>query len=228
VNGIKSAHPKIVPGAHTIRNMSYDEAKELSFYGAKLHPKTIWPAMEKNIPVHIMNTFDPEGEFTVITHEKKVEEEVMKGITCDKGNYIVSMSSPRMIGQSGFLARILDAFEINRTDIDMVSTSESSVSLTINNNELMKAILKDMEGLDETMEVKVVENKSIICVVGEGMKHVAGTSGRIFSALGKAGISVEAISQGASEINITFIVDDKDADNAVKAVHEEFFGPKSD
>ena len=224
VNGIKSANPKIVPEAHTIVSMSFDEAKELSFYGAKLHPKTILPAMERNIPVHIMNTFDPDGECTVITNEKKVDEEVVKGITCDSKNFIINISSPKMIGQPGFLARILDIFEINATDIDMVSTSESSASLTINDDRLLNAILAELKSFDPQMSVRVEEGKSIICVVGEGMKHKAGTSGRLFSALGKVGISIEAISQGASEINITFIVDDEKAEEAVRVVHKEFFG----
>jgi len=224
VNGIKSANPKIVPWARTIKRMSFEEAKELSFYGAKLHPKTILPAMENNIPVYILNTFDPDGEYTIITNDKEVHPEVVKGITCDKKNYIININTPKMIGQPGFLARVLDAFEINATDIDMVSTSESSASLTINDAKLIDAIIDELKYLDPKISIKVEEGKSIICVVGEGMKHKPGTSGRLFSALGKAGISVEAISQGASEINITFVVKDDDADNAVRAIHDEFFG----
>lgn len=228
VNGIKSAHPKIVPEAHTIRHMSYDEAKELSFYGAKLHPKTIWPAMERNIPVYIMNTFDPDGEYTVITHERKMKESVVKGITCNSGNCMLVISSPRMIEQSGFLARVLDAFEVNVTDIDMVSTSEASISLTIKDTKMLNAIMAELKEMDPSLSIKVMENRSIVCVVGEGMRHATGTSGRLFSALGKARINVEAISQGASEINMTFVVSDEDASKAIQTVHNEFFRSKSD
>jgi len=242
VNGIKSANPKIVPKAHTIKHMSFDEAKELSFYGAKLHPKTIWPAMHENIPVHILNTFDPDGEFSVITNEREVRETVVKGITCNSGNCMITINSPKMIEEHGFLARIFDAFVVNATAVDMVSTSEAGVSLTIKDTRLLDAILKDLETLKDTsakaedkeempvkaegreeMSVKVEKNKSIICVVGEGMKHTPGTSGRLFSALGKAGINVQAIAQGASEINITFVVNDDDANYAINVAHAEFF-----
>ena len=223
VNGIKSANPKIVPNAKTIRNMSFNEAKELSFYGAKLHPKTIWPAMRKSIPVHIMNTFDPDGEFTIITNKSERNDSIVKGITCDRKNYMININSPNMIEQSGFLARVFDAFEMNATSVDMVSTSEASISLTIKDVKMLRAIIADIEDLDASMSVKVEDGKAIICIVGDGMKHVPGVSGKICSTLGKEGINIEAISQGASEINITLIVKDEDAENAVRTIHKEFF-----
>jgi aspartate kinase len=133
-----------------------------------------------------------------------------------------------MIEQSGFLARVLDAFEVNVTDIDMVSTSEASISLTIKDTKMLNAIMAELKEMDPSLSIKVMENRSIVCVVGEGMRHATGTSGRLFSALGKARINVEAISQGASEINMTFVVSDEDASKAIQTVHNEFFRSKSD
>ncbi|MEM2974628.1 MAG: lysine-sensitive aspartokinase 3, partial [Candidatus Micrarchaeia archaeon] len=191
------ANPKIVPEAHTIKHMSYEEAKELSFYGAKLHPKTIRPAMEKNIPVYILNTFNPDGEFTVITQERMVKENIVKGITCSSGNCVITISSPRMVEEYGFLAKIFNIFadkeDGTATAVDMISTSEASVSLTIKDTSRLEKIIRRLERIDG-VSVKVEKNKSIICIVGEGMKHVPGTSGRLFSALGRAGINIEAIS----------------------------------
>ena len=126
-----------------------------------------------------------------------------------------------MLLAHGFLARVFSVFEDYNRSVDMVATSEVSVSLTVDNDKHLDDIKSDLEGV---ADVNIVKGKSIISIVGDGMSNVPGISGRTFSALGKAKINIEMISQGASEINISFIVDDKDADNAVKVLHKEYFG----
>ncbi len=225
VSGIKTTDPKIVRNAKTIGEISYEEAKELSYYGAKLHPKTILPAMKKNIPVYIFNTFDPEGPYTKITNRRVRSEGIVKGIMHSKGNYVITISSPKMIDESGYLAKVFDIFGNNKISVDLVSTAESKISVTVRgqNSDGLKKVIRELKKIDEEVKVSVDKNKSVIFVVGEGMKHVPGVAGKIFSAMGRENINIELISQGASEINISFVVDDKDAEKAVKVLHREYF-----
>ncbi len=222
VDGIMSSDPKIVENAMTLETISFPEASELAYFGAKiLHPKTILPAMEKNIMVKVLNTFNPSGKGTSILKQADSAEHVAKAIACKKNIILISIDSTRMLGAHGFLARLFDIFKNYRKSIDVVSTSEVSVSLTVEDDQNLNSILKDVE---EIASVEVAKNKAIVCVVGEGMRKTPGVSGRTFSAMGNNGINVEMISQGASEINITFIVDGKDADKAVRVLHKEYFG----
>ena len=222
VDGIMSSDPKIVGNAITLENVSFAEASELAYFGAKvLHPKTILPAMEKNITVKVLNTFNPSGNGTSILKHAKSTRHVAKAIACKKNITRVSIDSTRMLGAHGFLARLFDIFENHGKSIDVVSTSEVSVSLTVDDDQNLNNVIKELE---EIASVEVAKNKAIVCVVGEGMRNTPGVSGRTFAAMGSNGINVEMISQGASEINITFIVDGKDADKAVKVLHKEYFG----
>ena len=223
VNGIRTANPQIVEKTRIIDQMSYDEAKELAFYGAKLHPRTIWPAMSARIPVYIYNTFDPDGGFTKITYNKIPREGVVKGITCVKEISVITINSPRMIDTPGFLKQVSEIFEKNKIAIDMVSTSEANISLTTDGKRNFKEVIKNLKMLDYEITVKVIEGSAKICVVGEGMKHIPGVAARIFSVLARKHINIEAISQGASEINITFLVREQDANKAVNEIHKEFF-----
>ena len=221
VNGIMSADPKIVGNAKTLDKVSFAEASELAYFGARvLHPKTILPAMRKSIPVKVLNSFNPKGKGTTILNKAGNSRKV-KAIACKKGITLINVDSTRMLGAYGFLARVFDIFDEYRKSVDVVSTSEVSVSLTIDNEENITNITEELK---EISHVEVVRNKAIICVVGEGMRHTPGIAGRTFTALGKGKINVEMISQGASEINITFIVDGKDAEKAVKVLHNEYFG----
>ena len=222
VNGIMSADPKIVKRSKTLETVSFAEASELAYFGAKvLHPKAILPAMKKNIPVKVLNTFNPEAQGTTILNKANQSREIVKAIACKKNITLINVESTRMLGAHGFLAKLFSIFSNYRKSIDVISTSEVSVSLTVDDDKNLQNIIGDLK---EIANVETVGNKAIICVVGEGMRNTPGISGRTFIALGKNGINVEMISQGASEINITFIVDGKDSDKAVQILHDEYFG----
>jgi len=221
VDGIMSADPKIVGNARTLEQVSFAEASELAYFGAKvLHPKTIIPAMEKNIPVRVLNTFNPKGSGTLILNEVEKSNQTVKAITSKRNITLIHVNSKRMLGAYGFLARLFDVFYKYKQSVDVVSTSEVSVSMTTDNGKNVEDIASDLKGI---ADVKVLKNKAVICVVGEGMRNAPGVSGRVFSVLGKNKINIEMISQGASEINITFVVDGKDAENAVKVLHKEYY-----
>ena len=222
VNGIMSTDPKIVPNAKPIRQVSFAEAAELAYFGAKvLHPKTILPAMRRNIPVRVLNSFNPEDRGTTIVSKPVIREKTVKAIACKNNSTLIHIDSTRMLGAYGFLAKIFEIFSKYRKSVDVISTSEVSVSLTVDNGENVDSIIRDLK---EIGEVEVAKNKSVICVVGEGMKDTLGIPAKIFSTLAENEIHIEMISMGASEINITFIVDGKDTEQAVKALHKEYFG----
>ncbi len=221
VDGIMSSDPKIVRNAKTIEKVSFAEASELAYFGAKvLHPKTILPAMKKNITVKVLNSFNPKGEGTAILSKTKKSEKTVNAIAFKKNVTLINIESTRMLGAYGFLARLFDIFSKHKKSVDVVSTSEVSVSLTLENGGSIEEVMNELKGIADT---KVYKNKSIICVVGEGIKNSPDIPSRTFAALARNGIRVEMISMGASEINITFIVNGKDAQKAVIALHKEYF-----
>ncbi|MEK6921826.1 MAG: lysine-sensitive aspartokinase 3 [Nanoarchaeota archaeon] len=222
VDGIMSTDPKIVSTAKTLDKGSFAEASELAYFGARgLHPKTIMPAMEKGIPVKVLNSFNPKNKSTTILNKANKNKHMVKSIAYKKNITLINIESSRMLGAYGFLARVFDIFDEYRKSIDVVSTSEVSVSLTVDNDENVENILRELK---EIAEVNILKNKAIICVVGEGMRHTPGIAGKTFTVLGRNKINIEMISQGASEINITFIVDQKNAEKAVKVLHKKYFG----
>lgn len=219
VNGIMTADPRVVKEAKTIDQISFNEASELAYFGARvLHPKTIWPAIKKNLPVKVLNSFEPSHKGTTIVNEANKTKETIKAIACKKNICLINVTSTRMLLAHGFLARLFSVFEDYKKSVDMIATSEVSVSLTVDNNKDLDKVKEDLEGV---AEVKVEKSKSIVCAVGEGMHNSKGVVGRVFQAL--KNIRIEMISAGASEINISFIVDNKDADKAVQILHKEFF-----
>ncbi|MBI3765186.1 MAG: aspartate kinase, partial [Ignavibacteriales bacterium] len=227
VDGMMSADPHIIPEAKLINIMSFDEASELAYFGAKvLHPRTILPAIEKKIPVRVLNSRRPKLNGTLIVHtlaesaSPNLKGEVIKSIAFKKGITVINISSSRMLMAHGFLAKLFSIFADHEKSVDVVATSEVSVSLTIDNEENLSDIIRDMEKIGET---RVQQGKAIVCVVGEGMKHTPGIGARIFSALGKAHVNIEMVSEGASEINLTLVIDEQVVHNAVKALHDEFF-----
>ena len=222
VDGIMTTDPKIVGNAKTIGRISFAEASELAYFGARvLHPKAILPAMEKNIPVKVLNSFNPKNKGTIILNKANKSKQTVKAIAYKKNITLINIGSKRMLGAYGFLARIFDIFKEYKKSVDVVSTSEVCISLTIDNAENIEKVIRKLK---EIADVEVVRNKAIICVVGEEMSHTPGIAGRTFTALGRNKINIEMISQGASEINITFIVDGRDAEKAVKVLHKEYFG----
>ena len=219
VNGVMTADPKIANKASTIDTLSFNEASELSYFGAKvLHPKAILPAIDNNIPVKVLNTFQPKHKGTTIIKKSKAGKEV-KAIACKKGNVLINVSSTRMLAAHGFLARLFSIFEEHKKSVDMIATSEVSVSLTVDNDKGLDNIEKELSNIAET---EIQKNKGIVCVVGDAIKETPGIVGKVFSVLGKENINIEMISQGASEINISFVINDKDVEKAVKSLHKEF------
>jgi aspartate kinase len=221
VDGVMTADPRVVSDAQTILQVSFAEASELAYFGVRvLHTKTILPAVKKNIPVTVLNSFNPESVGTLILNGVEKSKQIVKAITSKKNITLIHVDSKRMLGAYGFLARLFDVFYKYKQSIDVISTSEVSVSMTADNGKNLNDIALDLRGI---AEVKVIKNKAVVCIVGEGMKHTPGVAGRIFSILGKNNINIEMISQGASEINITFIVDGKDAEHAIRVLHGEYF-----
>ncbi|HLX11293.1 MAG TPA: lysine-sensitive aspartokinase 3 [Bacteroidota bacterium] len=223
VDGMMTTDPRVTPGARLIERLSFDEASELAYFGAKvLHPNTILPAVKKNIPVRILNSRKPEVVGTLIVESETASGgEIAKSIAFKKGITVINVNSSRMLMAHGFLARLFTIFAERKKSIDVVSTSEVSVSVTIDDETGLQEICEELEKIGET---RVQKNKAIVCIVGGGMKHTPGIAARIFGALAKSNINVEMVSEGASEINLTMVVDGAAADNAVRVLHKEFFG----
>ncbi|HEU4339747.1 MAG TPA: aspartate kinase [Planctomycetota bacterium] len=224
-DGVMTADPRLVPGAKPIAYLTFDEASELAYYGGKvLHPSTIVPAVRKGIPVKVLNTFKPAHPGTTILSKVDDAQKGVKSIAHHLSNYVVNIRSSRMLMGHGFLARLFGVFAEHRVVVNMVSTSEVTVSVTVDSDRRLDAAV---ESLSKFAEVSVEENRAIVCVVGEGLRSTPGIAGLVFEALREASVNVLMISQGASKINVAFVVADRDAEAAVRALHRKFFdGPK--
>ena len=219
VDGMLTADPTVIPGGHRVRVISFEEAAELAYFGAKvLHPSTVLPAIDKNIPVLILNSLRPQVEGTRIVADDVHSSNVVKSIACKKKIVVLNIRSTRMFMAHGFLRSIFEIFDRYETSVDMVATSEISVSLTIDQSNHLPDILRD---LGQFSEVSVDENQAIICMVGENIRYAPGVAARVFQALGS--INVRMVSQGASALNLGFVVAGDDLPAAVKVLHEEFF-----
>lgn len=219
VPGVLTADPRIVPGVYKIRAISFAEAAELAYFGAKvLHPSTLVPAIDRDIPVHVCNSRQIDQPGTFISAAPVSSSSPIKSIACKRGITIVNILSTQMLLSYGFLRRIFEVFETHETVVDVVATSEVNVSLTVDSSQELEAIRSD---LAEFGEVRVAPDMAIICIVGEDVKETPGIAARIFGAL--EGINVQMISQGASRINMTFLVAEETMEEAVWLLHEEFF-----
>jgi len=219
VDGMLTSDPTILPGGYRVKQCSFAEAAELAYFGAKvLHPATVLPAIEKNIPVRILNSRRPQVEGTLITAEAPRSTSPIRSIACKRNITLVNIVSTRMLMAHGFLKRIFEIFDRYETPVDMLATSEVSVSLTIDNTRSLGAITKEIE---EFAEVTVEENQAIVCMVGDNIRHTPGVASRAFAGLGD--INVRMISQGASLLNISVVVAAADLQGAVESLHREFF-----
>jgi len=219
VDGLMTADPRTVRDAKRIRVISFAEASELSFFGAKvLHPSTVLPAIELGIPVHIYNTRNPGCEGTRIVKESRSSANLIKSIAFKRGVTIVNVTSTRMLLAYGFLRTIFEVFDRHQTSVDVVTTSEVSVSMTLDNTDRLEMIKRDLSGIGE---VNIEREKAIVCVVGDNLKFKSGVASRLFQAVGNANVNM--ISQGASEINLTFVIDEAQVDAVVRSLHDEFF-----
>lgn len=219
VTGVLTADPRVVPGAQTIPRLSYAEAAELAYFGAKvLHPKTIQPAVEDNIPVRICNSRALDHAGTLVGAESETTAHTVKAIAHKTGVTTVQISSARMLGAYGFLRALFEVFDRHRTIVDVVTTSEVSVSLSLDDAGALPAIVAELSQLGT---VRVERDRAIICVVGEGLRGTPGIAARVFSTI--SDINVTLISQGASSINLTFAIEEARVKEAVTRLHEEFF-----
>ena len=218
VTGIMTSDPRIVPGARTIDQISYREAAELAYFGAKvIHPSTIQPAVNLAIPVWVKNTFRPQDAGTRIT--AAIPGSGVRAIASKKGITVVSVSSSRMLLAYGFLRRIFEIFEKHETPVDLIATSEVSVSVTIDTPTAVDAIARD---LAEIGTVGVEAQKSIVCLVGQDLWKDTVFLARVFTAMGD--IPVRMISLGASDINLSLVVPVESTEESVRRLHKEFFG----
>lgn len=219
VDGIMTTDPRIVAEATKVDVISYAEAAELAYFGAKvLHPSTLLPATRKGIPVSVRNSRRPEIAGTSIVRCAPQSANPVRAIAFKRGITIVNISSGRMLMAYGFLARIFDVFARHQTAIDMVATSEVSVSMTLDDTRNLDRIIPELETLGE---VTIERNRALICLAGEHLRSTPGVAARIFSSIDR--INVSMISHGASAINVSFIVADEDLTAAVRALHTEFF-----
>src|SRR3989454_8602147 len=217
VSGVQPADPRVVRGARTIPSLSYAEAAELAYFGAKvLHPKTTQPAMDRGIPVRICNSRAPDdpGGGTLVSGAADVWPGTVKSIAHKSGITVLQISSARMLGAYGFLRALFEVFDRHELPVDVVATSEVSVSLTVDDADRLPAVVAELEALGD---VQVQRRRAIICVVGEGLRTTPGIAARVFETI--RDINVSLISQGASRVNLTFIVDEEHVEEAVRRLH---------
>jgi aspartate kinase len=222
VDGVLTADPTLVPSARRIRVMTFQEAAELAYFGARvLHPATLLPAVEKSIPVFVLNSHRPDESGTRIVKantETAVAECVVKSIAYKENITVITVTSTRMLMAHGFLASIFDVFNRYQTAVDLVTTSEVSVSMTIDHGDHLTEIRRD---LSHFAQVETQSGKAIVSLVGERMRKTPGMPGQIFCELGA--VPIHLISQGASEINISFVIDEPDLPVVIQTLHDRFF-----
>jgi aspartokinase/homoserine dehydrogenase 1 len=232
VNGMLTADPRIVEKAFSLKELSYTEAMELSYFGAKvIYPPTMTPAFLKKIPIVIKNTFEPEFEGSYIRHDVAASKLPIKGISSINEVTILNLSGGGMVGKSGFSGRLFSLLSREQINIILItqSSSEHSITFAVKPEDALKAlnlINKEFELELQTNKLEypsLERNLSVIAIVGENMRHTPGMCARLFNALGRNGVNVRAIAQGSSEYNISVILAKDDLFKAVNAVHDAFF-----
>jgi aspartokinase/homoserine dehydrogenase 1 len=232
VSGMLTADPRKVKKAFPIAHISYQEALELSYFGAKvLYPPSIQPVYQKNIPILIKNTFEPEAEGTLISTDAKLAERPIRGLSSIKNIALLNLSGNGMVGITGISMRLFGALGRSKVNVILISqaSSEHSISIAIDTKDVEVAVEFIEAEFDREIErnlinkIEVENDVCIIATVGQNMKNTPGISGRIFSVIGKNGINVLAIAQGASELNISFVIKLSDEQKALRVIHEAFF-----
>ena len=219
VDGIMTSDPRVCPDALRVRVISFEEAAELAYFGAKvLHPATILPAVRKNIPVLVLNSKNPTNEGTRIISVAPHCSSPFKSIAVKKKLSIIDVVASRMLMTHGYLKAIFDIFDKHQCPVDMVSTSEVSVSLTVDSNDKLPLIAAD---LSQLADVKYEGKKALVCLVGEDIRGQNGIAAQVFAAIQH--VNIRMISQGASEINMSFMIEEEDADEAIRSLHAAFF-----
>ena len=232
VNGMFTANPKIVKQAQPIKSISYQEAMELSHFGAKvLYPPTIQPVLRANIPIWIKNTFEPDAYGTLISSDPEANANPIKGISHIDNIALLTLEGSGMIGVAGSSKRLFEVLSQNSINVVFITqaSSEHSICIGIVNADAAKAKV----AIDKAFELEIAQNKidpcivekdlCIVALVGESMKNHQGLSGKMFSTLGKNNVNIRAIAQGASERNISVVINEKDVKKALNTLHERFF-----
>ena len=229
VNGMMTANPKVVKNAKTILELSFQEAMEMAIFGAKgLHPSALEPAMMEGIRVRIKNTFNPLNHGTSIIKDLKVSNgQIVKAVSLIKKVSLINVSGAGMVGAPGTAAKIFDVLGKNNVNVLMISqsASEANISFIIRREQLEKAIsILEIALLGKGIirEISSEKNVCIVAIVGAGMKGTLGVASKVFKAVSQRGINIIMISQGSSEVNISFVVQEDDGEEAVRAIHEEF------
>jgi aspartate kinase len=221
VEGMLTTDPRICPDAGRISALGFEEAAELAFFGAKvLHPATLLPAMQRDIPVFILNSRNPKSRGTCIQAKAARCKTTFRAIAAKKNATVVSLRAPRMLQAFGFLRALFQILEKHRCPVDLVSTSEVSVSLVVDSANDLASIVPALKQLGE---VEVEPAKAIVCLVGNDIKGKVGIAASVFSLLAEARVNAHMISQGASEINISVVIDEADVPRAVRHLHQHFF-----
>jgi aspartate kinase len=221
VDGILTADPRIVPEPRVVPHLSFSEASELAYFGAKvLHPSTILPAMARNIPVRILNSRRPENAGTLITAQAQQADGRLTAIACKRDVTVIDITSTRMLMAHGFLRRLFEVFERFKTAVDVVTTSEVSVSVTVDDTRRLEAILDNLRNFSEA---NCEPEMAIICAVGENLRADPTLFGRAVTALDR--IPLRLVSQAGSRRNVTFVLRDRDVAEAMTRLHDQFFTP---
>jgi bifunctional aspartokinase / homoserine dehydrogenase 1 len=232
VNGMMTADPRIVKKAFPLKELSYIEAMELSYFGAKvIYPPTMIPAFLKKIPIVIRNTFQPDFEGTVIRHDCRHSELNIKGISSINEISVINLEGSGMVGKAGFSGRLFSLLARQQINVILItqSSSEHSITFAIHPTDAPQALSLieqefELELEAQKLEKPIIENSlSVLAIVGENMKETPGISGKLFHALGRNGINVRAIAQGSSEFNISVIISRSDLAKALNAVHDAFY-----
>jgi aspartate kinase len=219
VDGMLTADPRVVPEPRLVPQLTFAEASELAYFGAKvLHPSTILPAVDKDIPVRILNSRRPDVVGTRITAEAGTTGPALTALACKRGVTVVDITSTRMLMAHGFLRRLFEVFERFRTPVDVVTTSEVSVSVTVDNPKRLRDVIENLRAF---ADVAAEPDMAIVCIVGERLRTDASLFARAVTALGP--IPLRLVSQAASRRNITFVLRDGDVPDAMNRLHQAFF-----
>ncbi|AXI25337.1 aspartate kinase, monofunctional class [Methanofervidicoccus sp. A16] len=230
VSGILTSDPRIVKNVKRIPRMSYIEAMELAYFGAKvLHPRTIEPLMEKNIPLRIKNTFDPENEGTLITNDKEESNNIIKAITAIKDVFLINIFGAGMVGVSGTAARIFSA--LGRADANVIlisqGSSETNVSIVVYGDgeeaeRCLRELREEFKNSNLIRDISIDWDVAVVSAVGAGMKGSRGIAGKLFTAVAESGANIKMIAQGSSEVNISFVIGESELKRCLQTLHDTF------
>ena len=222
VDGMLTADPRVVSNPLLVPELSFNEASELAYFGAKvLHPSTIVPAVARNIPVRILNSRRPEVRGTMITANGRGDGQALTALACKRSVTVIDITSTRMLMAFGFLRRLFEVFERFKTPVDVVTTSEVSVSVTVDNTRRLEDILSNLRNF---AEVSTERDMAIVCIVGENLRSDPTLFSRAVTSLDT--VPLRLVSQAASRRNITFVMRDADVTTAMNLLHDQFFGAK--